>query len=149
MGGEDGGVGTVLGEWNRVWKGRGVKVGLVAPGVDVRGAVEVDEKNGLEGGEKKRERSGCGGHRQRRGCGERRKCGGDGGRGERRQCGGRKGCGQRSRCGEKRKGCFGKDRGFKLLVEKIGNSKRVVEENEKVDDLEGYFTGLKVDQISA
>ncbi|KAI4224797.1 MAG: hypothetical protein L6R36_004398 [Xanthoria steineri] len=38
-GGKEGSVGMVLGEWNRVWEGRGVRVGLVAPGVEVEGLV--------------------------------------------------------------------------------------------------------------
>lgn len=163
-GGEDGGVGLVLGEWNRVWEGTGVRVGLVAPGVEAEGVV-VDGREG-EGTGCGGERGGCGqrrgcGQRQEcgecgerrgcgqfRGCGRRRKCGGCGGCGAPRQLPERKGCGQRRRCGEKkRKGCRWKDRGFKLLVERIGDSGRCVEGNEEVDSLEKRFAGLEVDAL--
>ncbi|CAL8574323.1 hypothetical protein XPA_000287 [Xanthoria parietina] len=165
-GGKGGGVGMVLGEWNRVWEGRGLRVGLVAPGVEVEGLVVDGREADGEGRGCGRERGGCGqrrrcGQRQecggcgrRRGCGQssgcgrRRKCGGCRGCGARRQSAERNGCGKRRRCGEKkRNGCCWKDRGFKLLVERIGDNERGVQGNERVDNLEKGFAGLMVDSV--
>lgn len=165
-GGKERGVGMVLGEWNRVWEGRGVRVGLVAPGVEVDGLVVGGREADGEGRGCGRERGGCGQRRgcgqlqecggcgqrrgcgQSRGCGRRRKCGGCRGCGARRQSAERHGCGQRRRCGEKkRNGCCWKDRGFKLLVERIGDNERCVQGNKRLDTLEKGFAALTVDSV--
>ena len=147
------GVGRVLGEWNRVWEGRGLRVGLVAPEVEAEGVVVGgQEEAGRQCGDS-RQRASCGQRKERR---ERRRCGQPKGYiegrkwdgcescGPRRRVAERKRCGQHRRCGgeKRRHGCCRKDRGFKLLVERIGDT------DQKIDDLEKNFAGLVADDAN-
>ncbi|KAL9629381.1 MAG: hypothetical protein Q9204_005305 [Flavoplaca sp. TL-2023a] len=151
--GEEHSVGRVLGEWNRVWEGRGLRVGLVAPGVEAEGLVVDGQEEDGRGCGDSRQRASCGQRKERR---ERRRCGQPKGYIEGRKrdgcesCGPRrrvaegKRCGQHRRCGgeERRHGCCRKDRGFKLLVERIGDT------DQKIDDLEKNFAGLVADDAN-